>query len=69
MVLIALKLGSRVVFSTIKWATDKECCTVKEGLYGTRVQLAARIPAVSSQLCLVVVSMVGQLLYWLGCWL
>ena len=50
---------------------DSACCNVKEGLYGCRVQHAARVAAVTSQLCVVFVpcyagSMVEQLLYWLG---
>ena len=48
-----------------------EICTMKEGLYGSQVQHATRVAAVTSQLCIAVVSccpgsMVGQLLYWLG---
>src|SRR4029434_10294163 len=46
---------------------------VKEGFYGSWVQHAAGVAAVTSQLCVAVVSccsgsMVWQLLYWLGSW-
>ena len=51
------------------WATDSACCSVKEGLYGSQVQHTVRVPSFSSQLCVFVLSIVGQLLYWLCCWL
>lgn len=50
------------------------CCSVKECLYGSQLQSAECVAAVSRQFCIVVVSccsgsMDGQLLYSLGCWL
>src|SRR4029434_10951065 len=53
------------------WATENAGCTVKEGLYGSWGQHTAHAEAVSSQLCVAVVSccsgsIVGQFLYWLG---
>lgn len=50
---------------------ESACCTVRKSLYGFWVQHAARVAAVTSQLCVVVVTccsgiIVGQLLHWLG---
>ena len=46
-----LWLGSHVVVLSICWLQ-----TAKEGLYGSRVQHATRVAAVTSQLCFAVVS-------------
>ena len=55
---------------TLIYYTVTQCGTVREGLYRSQVQNAARVAALCRLWCVVVSccsgSMVGQLLYWLA---